>query len=632
MADGGLARMNDAGRGDEPAWSEADRQAALDRYRIVDTPGEAEFDDIARIAAQICGVPMALISLLDGDRQWFKARVGLDAPQTARDIAFCDHAIRQGGVFEVKDAARDDRFEANPLVTGELGLRFYAGAPIVTPEGLPLGTLCALDRRPHELDEAQRDALQALARQVMTQLELRRTLGQRRLEQERHRLIVESAVDYAIISMDLTGLVTSWNEGAHRILGWTEQEMCGRPCDGFFTSEDCAAGVPEHEMGRALATGRGTDERWHLRRDGSRFWASGEMMPLTDDDGQPVGFIKILRDRTEERVSRERLEASDTRTRLALEAAELGAWESTPALDDLAWDARTRELLDHDPEEALDYATSFISRIHPDDRADVVAANAAAAAPGGGRLDNEYRIVTRDGRQRWIHARGRLIEADGRPGRFVGTVRDISAAKAADEHRELLANELKHRVKNTLSVVQAIVSQSLRNVATPAEAREAIGDRLATLARAHDLLTQTSWTAAPMRAIIAGATAVVGPRAQRIHIDGPDLRLKPRSALALAMAVHELCTNATKYGALSQDGGHVEIGWTPAGDGAEATVRLEWREVGGPPVAPPTRKGFGSRLIESSLARDLGGEGVLDFSPAGLRWTLVARRREIEED
>ncbi|WCE05023.1 GAF domain-containing sensor histidine kinase [Pseudoxanthomonas sp. JBR18] len=157
--------------------SESLRLEALRSYRILDTPSEPAFDDITRIAALICGTPMALVSLVDHDRQWFKSRVGLEAPQTPRTSSICAHAIAQDALFVVEDTLEDPRFVRNPLVTGDPHLRFYAGALLKTSDGLPLGTVCVLDTQPRRLSEAQREALTALARQAMAQLELRRTLA-----------------------------------------------------------------------------------------------------------------------------------------------------------------------------------------------------------------------------------------------------------------------------------------------------------------------------------------------------------------------------------------------------------------------------------------------------------------------
>ncbi|MDB5294088.1 MAG: multi-sensor hybrid histidine kinase, partial [Phycisphaerales bacterium] len=160
-----------------PPADEAARLAALRAYDILDTPDEAAFDDLTRLAARICGTPISLVSLVDADRQWFKSRVGLDVAETPRDLAFCGHAILGQDLFVVPDAARDDRFADNPLVAGDPHVRFYAGAPLVGEGGQALGTLCVIDRVPRELTPDQADALRALARQAMSQIRLRRSVA-----------------------------------------------------------------------------------------------------------------------------------------------------------------------------------------------------------------------------------------------------------------------------------------------------------------------------------------------------------------------------------------------------------------------------------------------------------------------
>ena len=153
--------------------SETERLEALHRYRILDTNPEQAFDDLTLLASYVCETPIALITLVDADRQWFKSRVGITETETSRSISFCSHAIQQPGLYIVADATSDEQFKENPFVTGEPGIRFYAGAPLVTPEGQALGTLCVLDRVPRTLTPAQVDALEALRRQVQAQLELR---------------------------------------------------------------------------------------------------------------------------------------------------------------------------------------------------------------------------------------------------------------------------------------------------------------------------------------------------------------------------------------------------------------------------------------------------------------------------
>jgi GAF domain-containing protein len=154
--------------------NETRRLKVLWQYDLLDTVPEAVFDDLTDLAANICDAPIALISLVDEDRQWFKAKRGITLNETSRDISFCAHAIMQNGLFIVPDASKDERFKNNPLVTCEPKIRFYAGAPLVTPDGHALGTLCVLDKVPRELRPEQQQALRVLARHVMTQLELRR--------------------------------------------------------------------------------------------------------------------------------------------------------------------------------------------------------------------------------------------------------------------------------------------------------------------------------------------------------------------------------------------------------------------------------------------------------------------------
>jgi len=267
--------------------------------------------------------------------------------------------------------------------------------------------------------------------------------------------------------------------------------------------------------------------------------------------------------------------------------------------------------------------TEFTKGIHPDDRKRIQD-QILEAVETGDHYAAEYRTLGRDGQVHWVSAQGRCYRVAGQPVRFPGIVVDITERKKAEEHRELLIHELNHRVKNTLATVQSIASQTLRNADTTEEARSAMESRLLALSRAHDVLTRENWEGAGLLEIVSEAMAPFRhERENRVHMEGPDVRLSPRMALAVAMALQELATNAVKYGALSNEAGVVRIAWSVNHQGGWR-LHLTWTEENGPPVEPPKRRGFGTRLIERSLAQDLDGAAGIDFAPKGIVCTVDA--------
>jgi PAS domain S-box-containing protein len=269
------------------------------------------------------------------------------------------------------------------------------------------------------------------------------------------------------------------------------------------------------------------------------------------------------------------------------------------------------------PGEAL--GRGWLDSIHPQDR-DRVDAAATAANAARKSYHVEYRLRRRDGTWRW--ALDTAAARSGTKGEFlghIGSIIDITDRKLEEERRNLLINELNHRVKNTLATVQSIASQTLRGAdVRPTWARHALEARLVALAKAHDVLTRENWEGALLKDIIEQTLSPFRAMGeQRIAATGPYVRLSPKSALALSMAMHELATNATKYGSLSNEKGRVDILWSHAEREREPFLRLTWTESGGPPVSSPARKGFGSRLIERSLAGELGGCVRPDFAPGG---------------
>ena len=213
--------------------NELARLSALARYEVLDTVSEQEFDDITLLASQICEVPIALISLIDGDRQWFKSSVGLAATETSREISFCGHVIHGNDLFEISNALDDSRFADNPLVIGAPDIRFYAGMPIITSDGLALGTLCVIDQTPHELTPQQRKTLAVLARQVMRLLEARISSKKILLLSDEinqkaafKNALLASAAD-SIISTSPDGIILTFNDAAEDLLGYKAEELIG---------------------------------------------------------------------------------------------------------------------------------------------------------------------------------------------------------------------------------------------------------------------------------------------------------------------------------------------------------------------------------------------------------------------
>ena len=203
--------------------------------------------------------------------------------------------------------------------------------------------------------------------------------------------------------------------------------------------------------------------------------------------------------------------------------------------------------------------------------------------------------------------------------RALAEAKEREERRRAEQRQTLLLQELNHRVKNTLATVQSIANQTLRSTKSPEAFRDAFLARLKALSATHDLLTQGHWEGAALQDVLASELSPYQDRSgPRYTLEGPSLRLSPNAAITLALAFHELATNAAKYGALASAEGRLDVRWRLVSNGKGPVLRLEWRETGGPPVEKPSRRGFGSRLIEGSVAHDLGGTALLDYAPGGL--------------
>jgi two-component sensor histidine kinase len=336
------------------------------------------------------------------------------------------------------------------------------------------------------------------------------------------------------------------------------------------------------------------------------------------DGDEVVGAVNCFQDITREYEMRQAMARQQHTFDLAMVASRMGTWRYSLADNVCVYDENAQRLYGLTEARFLHDEAGVAAKFHPDDMAPMWARVTQALDPqGDGRYEVEYRVKQRDGSWRWLSAWG-LVEFEGqdaerRPVAIAGASRDLTEIKAAAELHGLLLNELNHRVKNSLATVQSIATQTLRAAPDLASAREALDARIGSLARAHDLLTDRSWSGADFGAVVARALEPFAAR--RLEMSGPSLDVSPKHALALSMALHELATNAAKYGALSNATGRVRVRWNVS----QTTLHLEWLESGGPEVSPPSRRGFGSRLLQDGLSREFAGRTSLDYAPAGVR-------------
>ncbi|QRM31221.1 sensor histidine kinase [Microvirga sp. VF16] len=394
-----------------------------------------------------------------------------------------------------------------------------------------------------------------------------------------------------------------------------------------------AVGSPAYERTRpyieaALAGERTGHEWWAPFRTGMRYIKS-DYIPDRDEDGRVIGFYVLASDLTESKHSQAALAESETRLRLAIDAGRMAVWEIETATDTVTVSPELKRLLGLSPDANLT-TEDIRARYYPGERERLRATALGALARGERHVETELRIVWPDGSLHWLLLRAEMQDIkDGIPARTLGVAVDITEMKKAEEHQRLLINELNHRVKNTLATVQSIASQSLRNAETANEARDAVEGRLFALSRAHDVLTRENWNGAYLHQVVQGAIAPFqGHGHSRFDLRGQDIRLPPRIALAVAMALQELGTNAVKYGALSDQTGRIAIHWSVTQQAGGAALEMTWREMDGPAVAEPVRRGFGTRLIERSLAQELHGDVTITFAPDGVVCTINAPLNE----
>ena len=492
---------------------EASRLDAVRRYAILDTPPDGAFDRIVAIAARTLSVPIALVSIVDEDRIWFKARHGLDIPQIDRAPGLCASAILNDGQWLVENAALDVRTLSNPLVAGEFGLRFYAGVPLTTKDGHNLGTLCVIDRQPRTISEDETAFLKDLASLVIDQLELRLTVREAAANQDIAlaradslgkeakilSAMVQSSQD-AIITKDTHGIVTTWNQAAEHIFGYSEMEMIGQPILRLIPPDRV------HEESYVLGSiirGERIEHYETLRRhkSGRIIPISLTVSPIWDDAGNVIGASKIAR--------------------------------------------------------------------------------------------------------------------------------DVSDRKESEQRIQMLMREVNHRVRNQYAVILAMVRQTAHTAETTQQFETRVRERIMALSLSHDLLVEGEWRGSTISDLLKRQIKPFS-RSERLEIAGPTVMLSPMAVQYLGMAFHELGTNASKHGALSDPNGRIAVSWRTNYRDGEPWLELTWTERDGPEVADITHSGFGTTVLERIAPTAISGVGTLARLPAGMRWSLNAPLQSLE--
>lgn len=418
---------------------------------------------------------------------------------------------------------------------------------------------------------------------------------------------IESVSD-AFYAVDRQWRLVVFNRAAEEFFGFQRDAVLGRSIWDIWTAGR------DTEFGRACE--RAMSEGVGARMEAASAFRPGRMVELRITPLRAGGASVALTDVTERARAQAQLREAEEDYRHAAELNPQVAWTAQPdgQLDRVA--ARWRDWTG-----TTGLGSTYADALHPDDvqrTFDVWGRSVATGEP----YDILHRVRRTTGEYRWIRSRAYpRRDEHGAIIRWYGSTEDVHEQKLAEEHLRLMVLELNHRVKNNLATVQAIAVQTLRGTEAPEAAREAFLQRITALAAAHDILTREQWDGVGVADIAEGVLRALDGAGDRVRLDGPAIRLPPKTALALSMAFHELGTNALKYGALSAAAGEVRLDWRVEG-GARPTLALQWSESGGPPVVPPERRGFGSRLLERGLAAELHGKVEVQYAPAGVRCTI----------
>jgi PAS domain S-box-containing protein len=430
--------------------------------------------------------------------------------------------------------------------------------------------------------------------------------------------IITSSSD-AIISKNLDGIIASWNPAAERVFGYTPQEIIGKsirlliPQDRQDEEDEILATI---QAGRTVSN----FETVRVHKDGTAIPIMVTVSPVHDDSGKIVGASKIVRDISQEQESQQRLRQSETQFKALADNIPQLAWMSDPNGQIFWYNKRWYEYTGAD--EATTLGHGWRSVHHPEHEARATE-HFLNSLKKGEIWEDTFPLRGKNGKFRWFLSRAHPIRGeDGEIQMWFGTNTDVTDQKQREEQIQLLLGEVNHRAKNMLTLVQAIARQTM---ASGENFMDRFAARLRSLASSQDLLVSSGWRGARVEDIMNSQLAhledFIGTR---IILEGPHVRLTSAAAQSLGMALHELATNAGKYGALSNDTGRVDIRWNVRQEDGTNRFEISWTESGGPPVLAPERRGFGSTVIERMTRIAFGYPVKLDFDPDGLHWHLIS--------
>lgn len=601
------------------------RTELTERLRAPGDPADLAFDAAALLGRHLRAEQAAYAEIDESGeyaviaRDWSDGRMASNAGRHRIEDygAGLIADLRAGRSIAIRDVREDPR-TATPgaLASFEsLGIRSFLSIPHLR-DGRLAAVLAVNAGEPRYWHPADIAFAEEVAERVNVAIERARAEAALRQSEAQLRKVLDIET-VGVVFFDLVGGIVDANDAFLASIGYSRAELNAgevryenlTPPHWRWRDEKTIAELKAH--GKA-----GPYEKEYTHRDGSIIWilCADKML----DEHTAVEFVI---DVTERKRAEEALRESEARFRALVSSTSNMVYRMNADWSEI----RQLDGRGFIPDAADPHEKWMDEYVDPEEQPRLRAA-IREAVRSKGMFDMEHRMHRRDGSVGWVHSRAvPLLGEDGEIVEWFGSATDISERKRAEQHQTMLMAELDHRVKNVLAVVQSIARQSLSADLDAADAAERLIGRLSALAQSHTILASSRWEGASFRTLVDSALAPYrGECAARVDVQGPDLQVTPKAAQTLTLALHELVTNAAKYGALSSRGGRLAAEWELV-DGPEDEGRLvfRWTERGGPPVeAPPTRKGFGSRLIEQALEFELGGEVTLDFARSGLRAVL----------